>query len=243
MTEKLLSIQPQIDIVKDNYKCVRDRVAEAAIKSGRAAEDVRLMVVTKTVDPVFINAVIEEGADLIGENRVQELLGKMPELHLQGVQKHLIGHLQKNKVRQIVGKVDMIQSVDSIELAREISKRSEMLGITTPVLVEVNIGEEASKFGVKSTHLEAFLEEISALDAIAVEGLMAIPPICEKSEQIRAFFSQMHQLFIDFSPKIFNNINMNVLSMGMSGDYEEAIAEGATLVRVGSAIFGPRIYR
>ena len=243
MTEKSLNIQPQIDAVKENYKIISERVAEAAIKSGRNPEDVRLMAVTKTVEPVFINAVLEEGASLIGENRVQEFLAKEPELHLDGVEKHLIGHLQKNKVRQIVGKVDMIESVDSVALAKEIAKRSTALGIITPVLVEVNIGGEASKFGISRTELEDMLAEISELDGIRVDGLMTIPPICEKSEQIRQFFSQMNQLFIDFTPKIFNNINMNILSMGMSADYYEAILEGSTLVRVGSALFGPRIYR
>ena len=243
MMEKSFATQAGIEAVKENCKIIRERIAEAAIKSGRNPEDVRFMAVTKTVEPVFINAALEEGITLIGENRVQEFLGKAPELHLEGVEKHLIGHLQKNKVRQIVGKVDMIESVDSVELAKEISKRSQMLGLSTKVLVEVNIGEEESKFGIDKSALSAFLEEISTLPALEVKGLMCIPPICEESARLRAFFSQMHQLYIDFSPKIFNNINMNVLSMGMSADYEEAILEGSTLVRVGSALFGPRIYR
>ena len=243
MTERLSDIQERIESVKQNYKIISERIAEAAIKSGRNPSDVKFMAVTKTVDPVFINAAIDEGITLIGENRVQEFLSKEPELKLEGVEKHLIGHLQKNKVRQIVGKVDMIESVDSVELAKEISKRSEMLGINTDVLIEVNIGEEDSKFGIDKSKLEEFLGEISLLPAISVKGLMCIPPICEKSEEVRAFFSQMNQLFIDFSPKIFNNINMNVLSMGMSSDYYEAILEGSNLVRVGSSLFGPRIYR
>ena len=241
--ERLSDTHLRVETVKENFKIISERVAEAAIKSGRNPEDVRLMAVTKTVEPALINAAIEAGADLIGENRVQEFLSKAPELHLEGVEKHLIGHLQKNKVRQIVGKVDMIQSVDSIELAKEISKRSGMLEITTPVLVEVNIGNEDSKFGIDKNLLGETLEQISLLPSIEVRGLMCIPPICEESEQIRAFFSQMNKLFIDFSPKIFNNINMNVLSMGMSSDYYEAILEGSNLVRVGSALFGPRIYR
>ena len=241
--EKLLSTSRRIELVKENYKIISERIAEAAIKSGRAPEDVRFMAVTKTVEPALINAAIEQGIDLIGENRVQEFLGKEPDLHLQGVEKHLIGHLQKNKVRQIVGKVDMIESVDSVAVAEEIAKRSARQGVTTQVLLEVNIGGEESKFGFSPENLEQALEEISLLEHIEVKGLMSIPPICEKNEQIRQFFSQMRQLYIDFSSKIFNNINMNVLSMGMSADFEQAILEGSTLVRVGSALFGERIYR
>lgn len=243
MTERSSDIQARIDAVKENCKIIKDNIAEAAIKSGRNPEDVRFMAVTKTVEPVFINAAIEQGIDLIGENRVQEFLSKEPELKLEGVEKHLIGHLQKNKVRQIVGKVDMIESVDSVELAKEISKRSLAAGISTPVLIEVNIGEEESKFGFDKSALEENLEQISLLPAIEVKGFMTIPPICERKEQARKYFSQMHQLYIDFSSKIFNNINMNILSMGMSADYTEAILEGSNLVRVGSSLFGARIYR
>ena len=239
----MLSTNRRIEIVKENYKIISERIAEAAVKSGRNPEDVRFMAVTKTVEPVLINTAIEQGITLIGENRVQEFLGKEPDLHLEGVEKHLIGHLQKNKVRQIVGKVDMIESVDSVEIAKEISKRSEMQGITTDVLIEVNIGEEASKFGFAQETLEESLAEIALLPAVRVRGMMCIPPICETKEQNRQFFSQMNKLYIDFSSKIFNNINMNVLSMGMSADYYEAILEGSNLVCVGSALFGERIYR
>lgn len=241
--EKSSSTLLRIETVKENCKVIKENIAEAAIKSGRNPEDVRFMAVTKTVEPVFINAALETGIDLIGENRVQEFLAKEPELHLEGVEKHLIGHLQKNKVRRIVGKVDMIQSVDSVELAEEISKRSLSAGITTPVLIEVNIGQEESKFGFGTDALEEKIFEISEMPAVEVRGMMTIPPICEKSEELRQYFSKMKQFYIDINSKIFNNINMDVLSMGMSADYEEAILEGSTLVRVGSAIFGPRIYR
>lgn len=241
--EKSSSTLLQIETVKENCKVIKENIAEAAIKSGRNPEDVRFMAVTKTVEPVFINAALETGIDLIGENRVQEFLAKAPELNLDGVEKHLIGHLQKNKVRQIVGKVDMIQSVDSVELASEISKRSQAAGITTPVLIEVNIGGEASKFGFARDGLEEKILQISEMPAVEVKGMMTIPPICEKSEEMRENFSKMRQIYIDINSKIFNNINMDILSMGMSADYAEAILEGSTLVRVGSAIFGPRIYR
>ena len=229
--------------ISERYAEVKKRADEAAKRSGRNPEDVRFMAVTKTVEPVFINAALETGIDLIGENRVQEFLAKEPELHLEGVEKHLIGHLQKNKVRQIVGKVDMIQSVDSVELAAEISKRSQAADIITPVLIEVNIGEETSKFGFEVDGLEEKILEISEMSALEVKGMMTIPPICEKSEELKKNFSKMRQLYIDINSKIFNNINMDILSMGMSADYTQAILEGSTLVRVGSAIFGPRIYR
>ena len=241
--EKSSSTLLQIETVKQNCEIIKERIAEAAIKSGRSPEDVRFMAVTKTVEPVFINAALETGIDLIGENRVQEFLAKEPELHLEGVEKHLIGHLQKNKVRQIVGKVDMIESVDSVELAAEISKRSQAAGIITPVLIEVNIAQEESKFGFGTEELEEKIHQISEMPALKVRGMMTIPPICEKSEELRQYFSKMSQIYIDINSKIFNNINMDVLSMGMSADFAEAILEGSTLVRVGSAIFGPRIYR
>ena len=241
--EKSSSTLLQIETVKQNCKIIRDKIGEAAIKSGRNPEDVRFMAVTKTVEPIFINAALETGINLIGENRVQEFLAKEPELNLDGVEKHLIGHLQKNKVRQIVGKVDMIESVDSVELAKEISKRSQLAGITTPVLIEVNIGQEESKFGFEVDGLEEKIHQITEMPALKVRGMMTIPPICEKSEELRQNFSKMRQIYIDINSKIFNNINMDVLSMGMSADFAEAILEGSTLVRVGSAIFGPRIYR
>lgn len=239
--EKLLNTQT--DFVKENCKIIKDKIGEAAIKSGRNPQDVRFMAVTKTVAPEYINAALETGIDLIGENRVQEYLSKAPDLHLDGVEKHLIGHLQKNKVRQIVGEVDMIQSVDSVELAKEISKRSQMLGITTPVLIEVNLGNEESKFGFRAEELDEKLAEIDTFSSIKVEGMMTVPPICEKIEESRRNFAQMYKIYIDFKSKIFNNINMNILSMGMSADFEQAILEGSDLVRVGSALFGRRNYR
>lgn len=241
MMEKSLIDKRRIETVKDNCKYVMDSVAEAAVKCGRNPDDVRLMAVTKTVEPFLINAAFECGIDLMGENRVQEFLSKRDELNLDGVEKHLIGHLQKNKVRQIVGEVDMIESVDSVELAKEISKRSCTKGIITDILLEVNIGNEASKFGFERTQVEEALFEISELPAIQVKGLMTIPPVSDDEREIRENFAQMYKLYVDIGSKIFNNIN--ILSMGMSSDYISAIYEGSTLVRVGSRIFGDRIYR
>ena len=218
----------------DNYRRVKDRVMEAAVKAGRRPEEVRLMCVTKTVEAEYINPVLDDGADLIGENRVQEYLGKKDSLHLDGVEKHLIGHLQTNKVKQIVGEVDMIQSVDSLKLAREISRVSN-------VLLEVNIGNEESKSGVSAEGLDELICGVAQLEGIKVKGLMTIPPICDENEA-RKYFSLMYKRFIDIRDKNLDNIDMEILSMGMSGDFEAAVYEGSNIVRVGSAIFGARRY-
>lgn len=239
--EEFLPDEARIATVIDNYRRVKENVAEAAVKAGRSEQDVRLMCVTKTVEPAYINPVLDRGADLIGENRVQEYLGKKEALHLDGVERHLIGHLQTNKVRQIVGEVDMIESVDSFKLAKEISKESVKKGVTTNILVEVNVGKETSKSGIYQEALEALLYEIATLDGIRVKGLMTIPPIAEP-EEARKYFAALHQSFIDIGSKRIDNIDMAILSMGMSGDYEAAIAEGSNIVRVGSAIFGARKY-
>lgn len=242
MTEKFTVDEKRLQAVGDNYKAIKTRVEEAAVKAGRNPGDVRLMAVTKTVESVYINRVLDLGADLIGENRVQEYLGKKDELHLDGVEKHLIGHLQTNKVKQIVGEVDMIESVDSIKLAKEISKVSSNKGIVTDVLVEVNVGREESKSGVYMEQLEQLLAEIAQMDGIKVRGLMTIPPICDSEKEVSEYFSAMYQSFIDIRDKKIDNINMDILSMGMSGDFEAAVANGSNIVRVGSAIFGERKY-
>ncbi len=228
--------------IEENYKTIMHNISEAAIKSGRKPEDVRFMAVTKTVEPIYINHAISLGASLIGENRVQEFLGKRDELNLNGVEKHLIGHLQTNKVRQIVGEVDMIDGVDSVRVAKEIGKISQKKGIITDVLVEVNIGGEESKFGLDPAELIETVCEISEIEGLKVEGLMAIPPICINSEENRKFFANMHTMFLDIKAKKLDNVNMNILSMGMSDDYTTAILEGSTMVRVGSSLFGRRVY-
>lgn len=240
--EKFTVDENRLRAVEDNYKAIKSRIEEAAIKAGRNPEDVRLMAVTKTVESVYINRALDLGADLIGENRVQEYLGKKGELHLDGVEKHLIGHLQTNKVKQIVGEVDMIESVDSVKLAKEISRVSANKGVTTNILVEVNVGKEDSKSGIYIEQLEELLLEIAAMDHIKINGLMTIPPICDTEKEVSEYFSTMYQSFIDIKSKKLDNINMNILSMGMSGDFESAIANGSNIVRVGSAIFGARKY-
>lgn len=230
------------EAVRDNVRRIREQMAAACREAGRPEDAVRLMAVTKTVDAERINTALGEGIDLIGENRVQEFLGKRDALQLDGVECHLIGHLQTNKVRQIVGKVDMIQSVDSLRLAEAIDKASAAQDIVTQVLVEVNIGGEASKSGVAADGLDELLGQIAEMRHIRVKGLMTIPPVCEKEAQRRQFFSEMYRLYVDRRAKKVDNIDMDILSMGMSADFREAILEGATLVRVGSAMFGDRIY-
>ena len=236
------SVEEGFSNIEHNLSVIRENIKIAAEKSGRTAEDIKLMAVTKTVEPVFINHAIECGIDLIGENKVQEFLSKEEFLNLDNCKVHLIGHLQTNKVKQIVGKVEMIQSVDSIRLAREISKQSEKLGICTDCLIEVNIGEEESKTGIAYDEVMRMIEEIISLPSIKVQGLMSIPPICENVSDLCKYFEKMNRLFIDIKAKNIDNINMSVLSMGMSGDYKEAVACGANLVRIGSSIFGPRMY-
>ncbi len=228
--------------IQYNLDVINEKIAESAIKSGRRPEDVRLMAVTKTVDPIFINYALDYGVNLIGENRVQEMLRKKPELHLQGVEKHLIGHLQTNKASQITGEVDMIQSVDSLKIAKEIAKQSAKKGIVTDVLLEINIGDEESKTGFSKEEFYENLYEISELKEISVKGLMTIPPICENNTILCKYFEKIHNIYVDIKDKKLDNINVNILSMGMSGDYEQAILCGSNLVRIGSSIFGPRIY-
>ena len=237
-----LSVEDRFSNIEYNLKVINERIAEAAIKSGRAAEDIKFMAVTKTVEPIFINHAIDCGVRLIGENKVQEFLSKKEYLRLDGCDAHLIGHLQTNKVKQILGEVSMIQSVDSVKLAKEISKRAEQKGITAECLVEVNIGDEENKTGLDLNLLTETVHEIAEMPSLKVKGLMTVPPICEDNSELRKYFSKMHKIFIDIKDKKLDNIDMCILSMGMSSDYEEAILCGSNLVRVGSAIFGPRIY-
>ena len=251
MTEKSFVDRPEDGdsrFVLDNLGRIEERIAAACAAAGRKREDVTLLAVTKTVPPARINAAIGAGVTHIGENRVQEVLGKRDALRLDGVDVHLIGHLQTNKVRQIVGRVGMIESVDSLRLAEAISQASLREDNTrilpvgyTEVLVEVNIGGEEQKTGVAPERLEELLYAMAALPGIRVRGLMTVPPILTAPEEQRRVFSQMYKLFIDIRGKNIDNIRMDMLSMGMSSDYEQAILEGSTLVRIGSALFGRRL--
>lgn len=229
--------------IKYNYDFINEKIAEAAMKAGKTRDDITFLSATKTVEPEYINYAISLGLSYIGENKVQELLSKYDQYNLENCSLQFIGHLQSNKVRQIVGKVDFIQSIDSMKLAKEVSKCSLKNNITSDILVEVNIGKEENKSGVMPEMLEELVEEISTLPAVNVKGLMTIPPICEKKDEIRRYFEKMNRLFLDISSKKLDNVSMDILSMGMSSDYYEAILEGANMVRIGSALFGNRIYK
>lgn len=227
--------------IKENIKLIKNNITETCIAAGRQPSEVTLMGVTKTVSAKRINDAIGLGISHIGENRVQEYLGKKDELNLNGVKVHLIGRLQTNKVSRIVTQVDMIDSVDSFKLANAINKASLKAERVTDVLIEVNIGRETQKAGVLEENLEELLCQISALNGLRVRGLMTIPPIFDTKQQKREVFSRMYKLFIDIKGKNIDNIFMDILSMGMSSDYKEAIMEGSTVVRIGSAIFGRRL--
>ncbi len=228
--------------IEYNYKYINEQIALACQKSGRRRDDVTFLSAVKTVPADIINYAISLGLDHIGENKVQELLEKYDEYDLENASLQFIGHLQTNKVRQIVGMVSLIQSVDSVKLAQEISKRSQKLGICTDVLVEVNTGREESKSGVMVEEAYEFIDQIREFEGIKVKGLMTIPPICEPNHKNLKYFSMIYNLFIDIRSKKVDNVDMSILSMGMSDDYADAIAEGATMVRIGSALFGKRIY-
>ena len=241
MTEKSWIDEKFADI-EYNLKTISQDIAEAAVKSGRKPEDIDFMAVTKTVDEMFINHAIECGIKLIGENKVQEMLRKKPNLSLNSVKKNLIGHLQTNKVSQIVGEVDMIESVDSLKVAKEIGKQSVKKNLITDVLLEINIGREESKTGFLPEQAQECVYEIAQIDGIRVRGLMTIPPICDDNTKLCEFFEKIYNMYVDIGAKKIDNVYMNILSMGMSGDYVTAILCGSNHVRIGSKIFGPRIY-
>ncbi len=244
MMEKLSEeLEQRCRALEENLRDIRQRIAQAAERSGRTEKDVILLAATKTVPVEVINHGIRLGIDYIGENRVQELEEKYDRLEKENCQVHFIGHLQTNKVKNLVGRVDMIQSVDSERLAKEISRLSVQRGVTTDILLEVNIGKEPAKSGVMPEELEDLLGKICVFPGLRVRGLMAIPPICEEKERLCNYFSLMSQYFVDIKSKKSDNVAMEYLSMGMSGDFEDAILCGANLVRVGSSLFGQRIYR
>lgn len=236
--------EAHFSVIAENIKRIKDEIAEATIKSNRKVEDVRLMAVTKTVCVEYINYAIDNcGIDLIGENKVQEFLSKRDLLHLDYVEKHLIGHLQTNKVKKIVGEVDMIQSVDSLRVAQSISNEAIKTDMTANVLLEINIGDEDSKTGFDKVEFEESLSQISLLPNIKVRGLMTIPPICDNTLELEKYFERMSAYYNEIKDGNYTNFDFEILSMGMSGDYKQAVIHGSNLVRVGSAIFGARIYK
>ena len=229
-----------ISHVSQNTQELLEEIQQTALSCGRNPSEVRLMAVTKTVAPELVNEAISCGIRLLGENRVQELLEKYDAYEKTGVEIHFIGHLQTNKVRQIIDKVTMIHSVDSLRLAKEIDRQAAKFNKVMDILIEVNIGGEESKFGIPPEQLEDLLDQISKLSHVSVKGLMAIPPVCENSAENAHYFKKMQQLFIDMKQKNMDNRNMSILSMCMSGDYKAAIQYGSNIVRIGTALFGAR---
>ncbi|MCD8249157.1 MAG: YggS family pyridoxal phosphate-dependent enzyme [Lachnospiraceae bacterium] len=228
-------------MVTENLREVERRVSEACVRAGRNRDEVTLIAVSKTKPVEMLKEAYEAGARAFGENKVQELCEKYDQLP-EDIDWHLIGHLQRNKVKYVVGKAAMIHSVDSLRLAQEISREAEKKGVEVDILIEVNVAEEESKFGVSVAETEELVREAAALPHIHVQGLMTIAPQVEKSEENRPIFRALKKLAVDIKMKNIDNVNMDELSMGMTGDYETAIEEGATMVRVGTGIFGERNY-
>ena len=228
-------------MVGDNYRQVLSEVKESAVHSNRKEDDVTLIAVSKTKPVELLQEVYDAGARDFGENKVQEIIAKYDKLP-SDIRWHMIGHLQTNKVKYIADKVYMIHSVDSVKLAEVISKEALKAGRVIPVLIEVNVAAEESKFGISVEECENFIRSIHHLPGISIKGLMTIAPFVEDGEQNREHFKSLKQLSVDIMQKNIDNVSMDFLSMGMSGDYETAIEEGANLVRVGTRIFGERDY-
>lgn len=227
--------------IKENLANVRKNIEDACKKVGRDVSEVTLITVSKTKPLSDLRIAYEEGSRNFGENKVQELVSKIDEMP-SDVKWHLIGHLQRNKVKYIAGKVAMIHSVDSYRLAEEINVQAKKNSCVIPILIEINIAGEDTKFGIKPEEAEELIREISELENVKVSGLMTIAPNVANPEENRAYFKAMKDLFVDISTKNIDNVEMKVLSMGMTNDYTVAVEEGATMIRVGTGIFGARDY-
>ena len=225
--------------IQDNLINVKRKIENACLRSGRDPEEVRLIAVSKTKPALMIQEAYDWGQRLFGENRPQEIRDKQPVLPAD-IRWHMIGHLQRNKVKYVVGHAAMIHSVDSVRLAEAISEEAVRNQLTVPVLVEVNMALELSKFGLRPEDTEEFIEAIAPLKGISVKGLMTIAPYTDDPESNRGYFRDLRNLSIDIDSKNIDNVSMCELSMGMTGDYEVAVEEGATFVRVGTGIFGDR---
>ena len=231
----------ELSFLKDNYAAVLDKIKKACNQVGRDTEDVTLIAVSKTKPVEMLQEVYDAGCRDFGENKVQEILDKYDKLP-DDIRWHMIGHLQTNKVKYIVDKVYMIHSVDSLKLAQEISKEALKKNVTVNVLLEVNVAKEESKFGIMSEEVLSFYKDVVDLPGLKVCGLMTIAPYVEDSEENRQYFVKLKQLIVDMQREKTDNIIVGELSMGMTGDYEVAVEEGATFVRVGTGIFGERNY-
>ncbi len=229
--------------IAENVARIRAQIAEAAIAAGRDPNEISLCAATKMNDAQAVREAIAAGVDCCGENRVQEFLKKNDENAYAGAPVHFIGHLQTNKVRQIVGKVSLIQSVSSLKLLQEINKEAAKQNIVQDILLEVNIGREESKSGFFLEEIDGILEKMPDFCNIRLRGLMAIPPISENSTNSSKFFQEMYNLSVDIMRKKGDNVCVDILSMGMSDDFAQAVACGSTMIRVGTAIFGPRNYQ
>lgn len=225
----------------ENLHFVEQKVEEACRRAGRSRDEVTLIAVSKTKPVEMLREVYDAGAREFGENKPQELKEKYPQLP-EDIKWHMIGHLQTNKIKYIIDKACLIHSVDSVHLAEAISQEAQKRGLVMPVLVEVNVAKEDTKFGIMPEDTEEFVRKISVLPGIRVQGLMTIAPFTEDAEENRIYFAGLRKLFVDIKEKNIDNVNMCDLSMGMTGDYEVAIEEGATMVRVGTGIFGARSY-
>ena len=230
-------------MIQENVAAIRARMAQADRAAGRDPKEILLCAATKMNDAEAVRQAVAAGVDCCGENRVQELMQKLPQGAYTGAPVHFIGHLQTNKVKQVVGAVDLIQSVDRLELLQCIQKEAAKQGLVQDILLEVNVGHEESKSGFSLEEASQMAAEMAEYPNVRLRGLMAIPPISQKPGDNCRYFAQMRNLFVDISAKKYDNVSMDCLSMGMSDDYADAIAEGSTMIRVGTAIFGPRNYQ
>ncbi len=228
--------------IAENVARIKEDIAKAAIAAGRDPKEILLCAATKMNDADAVREAIRAGVDCCGENRVQELILKQSQDAYAGVPVHFIGHLQTNKVKQVVGKVNLIHSIDSMHLLEAVHKEAARQGICQDILLEINIGNEASKSGFALEQMDAILSQMKNFPSIRVCGFMAIPPICQNPTDNHKFFQEIYNLSVDITAKKYDNVCVTILSMGMSDDYADAISCGSTMIRVGTAIFGSRGY-
>lgn len=231
-----------MESIKNNISAIKEEIKQACLKSGRSPEEITIIAVTKTIDVERINYAVDCGLSNLGENKVQEIMDKYDAV-TKGVKWNLIGHLQTNKVKYIIDKVELIHSVDSIKLAEEISRRAEKNNLIKDVLVQINVAMEETKFGINIEDAVDFVKSASVFNNIRIKGLMTIAPYDEDVEKVRPVFRQLKKKFDELAQMNIPNTEMKYLSMGMSNDYNIAIEEGANMIRVGTAIFGKRIYK
>lgn len=228
-----------MNTIRDHLNEVRENIQKACEKAGRSPQEVTLIAVSKTKPLFMLEEAYEAGARDFGENKVQEILEKHPKMP-EDARFHMIGHLQRNKVKQVLPHAVLIHSVDSYRLAEQISQEAGKLDITAKILLEVNVAKEESKFGMMPEDVEEMAGQIAALPHLQIEGLMTIAPFVDDPEKNRPVFRKLYQLSVDIKKKNIDNVNMGVLSMGMTGDYQVAVEEGSTMIRVGTGIFGAR---